>query len=174
MSSSSDADDRTGGHVVEHEVPGEDRAGLHVELAGDERREPAGGDVAEPPDRAEVLLGVEEQAVGGDLPIEVDRQLRNPTDRPIDEEQALLGPVAPAEDHPPGQSEIAVEPRVQERAAVHLDGELLTADPPCVGVRLDPQVGAVRVGADHPEPGGGRCAPPSVCHATRLPPRCTK
>ena len=158
MSSLVDADEGAGADVVEHEVPGEDGRRVDVELGGDERREGPRGDVAEPPDGAEVLLGVEEQPLGGDLPVEVDRQLRNATDRSIDEEQALLEPARTPHDDPPGEPQVPVEPGVEQRAAVDLDGQLATACPPGVGVGLDPQVGAVGVGADDAEAAGGGVA----------------
>ena len=103
--------------------------GGDVELLGDEGRERARGDVAQAPHRAEVLLGVQEQPVGGDLPVEVDGELRHPEQRPVDEEEPLGRAVAVADHHPAREPEVAVEPRVEERAAVHLDGELPVAGP---------------------------------------------
>ena len=83
-------------------------------------------------------------------------------------------PAGAAHDDPAGQPEVAVEPGVQQGAAVHLDGELAASGPPGVGVGLDPQVGAVGVGADDAEPAGAWCAPPSSPRRRGSPPRRTK
>ena len=155
-SSSDSADQRARGGVVEHEVPPEDGRRRHVELLGDEGRERPRGDVAQAPHRAEVLLGVQQQPVGGDLPVEVDGELRHPEQRPVDEEEPLGRAVAVAHHHPTGEPEVAVEPRVEEGAAVHLDGQLPVAGPAGVGVGLHPEVGAVGVGADDAERRAGR------------------
>ena len=76
--------------------------------------------------------------------------------------QALVGAVAAGIGHgdPARQPEVAVEPRVEQHAAVDLDAELAAADPAGVGLGLDPQVRAVGVGADDPEPGAGPAGPP--------------
>ena len=75
--------------------------------------------------------------------------------------------------HPARQAEVAVEPGVEQDAAVDLDAELAVAGPAGVGPGLDAQVGAVGVGADQAEPvvelGAGRRA----THATSDPPRTT-
>ena len=61
-------------------------------------------------------------------------------------------------DDPARQAEVAVEPGVEQHAAVDLDAELAAARPAGVGPRLDPQVRAVGVGADEPEHGSTRSA----------------
>ena len=94
-------------------------------------------------------------------------------ERAIDEQEALLGAVGAAHHDPARQAEVAVEPGVEQGAAVDLDGQLAVARPTGVRVRLDPQVRAVGVGADDPEPAAGPWWAP-VDHATRLPPRSTK
>ena len=53
------------------------------------------------------------------------------------------------------QAEVAPEPRVQEHAAVGLDGELAGAGAAGVGAGLDAEVRRVGVGADQPERGTG-------------------
>ena len=50
-----------------------------------------------------------------------------------------------------GDAEVAVEPRVDQRAAVDLDAELLPTDAAGVGPRLDAQARRVGVGADEPQ-----------------------
>ena len=72
---------------------------------------------------------------------------------------------AVAHGDPAGQAEVAVEPRVEQHAAVDLDAELAAAGPAGVGAGLDPQVGAVGVGADQAEAvAGGRSR--RAAHAT--------
>ena len=58
-------------------------------------------------------------------------------------------------DQPPGDAEVAVEPRVVEDAAVHLDGELLPPERTGVGMRLHPQARRVGVATDDAERQGG-------------------
>ena len=73
-------------------------------------------------------------------------------------------------DEPPGDAEVAVEPRVVEDPAVDLDAELPPPERSRVGSGLDPQAGGVGVGPDEakrgcrPEPSGTR-------HAISAPPR---
>jgi hypothetical protein len=50
-----------------------------------------------------------------------------------------------------GQPEIAVEPGIEQRAAVDLDADLADAGRSGVGARLDPQRRAVGVRAEQPE-----------------------
>ena len=156
-SSSSTPDERARGEVVEHEVPGEDGAGARRRAARRRRRRtPPGVTSPRPQTGLRCCWALRSSPL---VVISRSRWMAScgtRTERPIDEEQPLLGAVAAAHDDPPGQAEVAVEPRVEERAAVHLDGELAAAGPPGVGVRLDPQVRAVGVGADDPEPGGRR------------------
>ena len=80
---------------------------------------------AEPPDRREVLLAVEDDALLVDVAVEVDGQLRHPQERPVDLHQAALEPSR--ERDPARQPEVAVEPGVHERAAVDVDAELAPA-----------------------------------------------
>lgn len=84
--------------------------------------------------------------------IEVDRQLRDPDHRIVEPQELLdQGPVA-FDDDTSGEHEVPVEPRVGQEAPVGLDAQLAEADAGGVGLRFDPQIGAVGVGSDHPEP----------------------
>ena len=65
-------------------------------------------------------------------PVEVDGQLRDAHDRP-GADQPLL---AAGEDHPTGQPELAVQPGVEQRAAVDLHPQLLPAGRTDVGPGL--------------------------------------
>jgi hypothetical protein len=99
-----------------------------------------------------VLLGVEQEPLGGDLAVQVDGELGDGAQRAVDPEQPDQSASAVAPDgHPPRQPEITVEPAVEEHAAVRLDRELPHPGAPDVGARLDAQVGAVGVRADDAE-----------------------
>ena len=93
----------------------------------------------------QVGLAVEHQPALVDVAVEVDRQLRHPGDRlgDVDERRRAVGG-----DDPAGDAEVAVEPAVEQHAAVDLDAELPPAGAPAVGPRLDAQAGRVGVGAD--------------------------
>ena len=90
-------------------------------------------------------LAVEHDAALVDVAVEVDGELRHPGDR-VGHGHEGVGAVG--EHEAAGDAEVAVEPAVEEDAAVDLDAELAPPGPPAVGVRLDPQPGGVRVGAD--------------------------
>ena len=76
-------------------------------------------------------LLVEHQPALVDVAVEVDRQLRHPADRLVD---AHVDGGAVAQHDPAGDAEVAVEPRVEQRAAVDLDAELPpTERPRCRG-----------------------------------------
>src|SRR5690606_16131352 len=149
---------RPRGQVVEHEVPPEDVVGVDPQLLGDEGHEaaPVLGRCAagrlDTPDGGEVGLGVHLQPGGVDLAVEVDGELRDGADGPVDPQQPDHGAAAVAADrHPPRQAQVAVEPAGEQGPAVDLDPELARARPHEVGLGLDAQVGAVGVGADDPE-----------------------
>ena len=95
-----------------------------------------------------MLLRVERETAGVDAAVEVRRQLRDAQQRPVDAHQ---DGAAVDQRQPTGQPEIAVQPGVPQRTAVDLDPEQLPPGPVEVGLRLDPQVRAVGVGADDPE-----------------------
>ena len=73
----------------------------------------------------EVLLAVEDDAPLVHLAVEVDGELGDPQQRPVDLHAGGLG--RRRSDDPAGQAEVAVEPRVQQDAAVDLDAELAPA-----------------------------------------------
>src|SRR5690606_23548718 len=100
---------------------------------------------ADPPYRREVLLRVQLQALRGYLPVQVDGQLRDPKQRAVDPEQALL---AVGQAHAPRQTEISVQPRVEQDSAVDLHRQLTPARRGDVGAGFDPEVRAVGVGSD--------------------------
>ncbi len=118
------SDDGAALGVVEHDVPSVDRCGVDVELIGHEAGERTLAFVADLPDRCEVLLGVELQPVLADLAVEVDGELRDPQDGSVDEQQTLFDSASAADRDPTREAEVTVEPRVQQRAAVHLDPDL--------------------------------------------------
>jgi hypothetical protein len=101
---------------------------------------------AHAPDRRGVLLLVQLQAVVVDPAVEVDGQLRDPHDR-VRAHQ--LGPPV-GQHHPPGEAELAVQPGVEQRAAVDLQAQLGVAEAAEVRLRLDREAGRVGVGADDP------------------------
>lgn len=107
---------------------------------------------AEPPHGLEVALLVELEAVGADGAVQVDGELGDAQQRPVDVDEA--GGAVPQDDAS-GESQVAVEPGVHQRAAVDLDGDLPPAVRAAVGERLDPQVGGVGVGAEDAEGGVG-------------------
>jgi hypothetical protein len=113
------------------------------------------GRAADPPHRVQVALPVQRHARA--VIRQVDRQLRHPQYRLVDAQQLLAQAVPCAtvpDGHPPGQAQVAVEPGVQQRSAVRLQVDDLPAEPRCVRMLLDPQVGAVGVAGDDPERGG--------------------
>ena len=104
---------------VDHGVPGADPAGVTAQLRGEHGDEAVftGLSATQRPERGEMLLFVQQQALVVDLAVEVDGQLGNPQQRPLDPKQ----PGAAARDADPArQAQIAVEPRVEQRAAVDL------------------------------------------------------
>ena len=148
-----DAHHRPGDGVVGHRVPARHRIGGHVEALGQEPPEVALGGLAQAPDRHEVLLVVELQALGGDGPVEVDGQLGDAQHGLVHPERHEVDPARPGpHGHPARQPEVAVQPRVDQGAAVDLDAQLAVAGAARVGAGADAQVGAVGVGADDPHP----------------------
>ena len=122
--SSSPSTPRTvpGCEVVGHDVPCHDVvAARRRARSARNRRKPSVVGCAETPHRRQVQLRVEQQPLGVDLTIEVDGQLGDPQQRPVDQQQPLLGGATGPHDHPPRQAEVSVEPRVEQGAAVDLD-----------------------------------------------------
>ena len=93
--------------------------------------------VAEAPDGLHVLLLVELEAVGVDGAVHVDGELRHAQQCPVDVHEPRR---AVPQGEPARESEVPVEPGVEERAAVDLDGDLPPALRAHVGQRLDAQV----------------------------------
>ena len=91
---------------------------------------------------------VEDQALVVDVAVEMDRELRHAGDRLVDVDERRRTVAA---DDPAGDAEVAVEPAVQQRAAVDLDAERAPVGDRLVGMRVDPQTGGVGVGADDPQ-----------------------
>ena len=100
------------------------------------------------PHRREVLLLVEDEASVVDVAVEVDCQLRNATDRLVDND---IDGRAVVQLDSAGDSQIPIEPRVDQRPAVDLDAQLLPTNATRIGARLDAQPGRVGVGADEPQ-----------------------
>lgn len=140
---------------VRHQVPAGHVLGVDARLLGDEPDQVALLDVPEPPDRLHVLLPVELETVGVGRPVQVHGQLRYAQQRPVDVHQPVR---AVAQRDPARETEVPVEPGVEERAAVDLHGDLPPAVRPGVGQRLDPQVRRVGVRTDDPERGVRRGA----------------
>ncbi len=84
--------------------------------------------------------------------VEVDRELGQPKERAIDLDEPDF---SRTQRDTTREAQIAVEPRVDQRAAVHVDAELAVARTADVGAGLDAQVRAVGVRADHDEPRSG-------------------
>ena len=101
------------------------------------------------PHRLEVSLAVEREALVH-LAVEVDGQLRDAQERarPHEVLGAVLG------DEPTGELQLAVEPRVEQRAAVDLDTRLQQPLRTRGGTRLQLERRRVGVGAEDPERGG--------------------
>ncbi len=135
-------------HVVGHQVPAEHVLGRQPVLGGHEGDQVALARVAEAPDRAQVLLRIELQALRVDAAVQVHGQLGDAQQRPVQVHQ-LLGAVP--QHQPAGQAEVPVEPGVEQRPAVDLHRDLPPAERPGVGHRLDPQRRGVGVRTEDPE-----------------------
>ena len=133
-----------------HHVPRDDVVDRDAQLLREEAGERAFFGLPESPHRHDVLLPVEHHTSLVHVTVEVDRELRQPEQRPIDFDESHL---TTSQRDPSRETEVAVEPRVDERAAVHVDADLAIAGTARVGARLHPQVRAVGVGTDHHEAG---------------------
>ena len=141
---------------VGEQVVAQDVAGLHPGLLGEGRQQIGFG--VEGEHRLGVGLAVEREAVV-DAPVQVNGQLWEASDGV--EPHQVLGAVAG--DDAPGDAELPVQPRVEQRAAVDLDGYLPPAAAAEAGLGLDLQRRGVGVGSDDAQPGG-------IADALRLPP----
>ena len=88
---------------------------------------------------------VEDEAAVVDLSIKVDRQLRDTGDWLVDVDQCRG---AVGGDDAAGDTEVAIQPAVQQRAAVHLDAEQLPIGDGLVSMGMDAQPRRVGVCAD--------------------------
>jgi hypothetical protein len=95
-----------------------------------------------------MLLAIEDDALLVHVAIEMDRELGQSQQWAVDLDEPHL---PRTQRDPTRQAQVAVEPRVDERAAVHVDAELPVPGAARVGTRLHPQVRAVGVRADHDE-----------------------
>ncbi len=98
--------------------------------------------------RRQFILRIDLPAfVGG--AVQVDRQVGDDRDRQLEVDQLAFYLAVTAEGDAPGQRQVAVEPRRQQRAAVHFHAQLQEALALQLRLRLDPQARAVGVRADH-------------------------
>ena len=136
------------------DVVADDELGVDVGGGGEDLEDVGLGEVGETDDRGCVPLLVEGESLV-DLPVEMDRELGDARDRRrAGEDDAAVG-----EAEAPGEGELPVEPRVEQRPAVDLDAELAHAfgDELITGLELERR--RIGVGAEDPERGhrrGGR------------------
>ena len=86
----------------------------------------------------------------------MDGQLRNPKKWIIAaEENVVGGAIGGANSDPTGQTEVTIEPRIEQDAAVDLDAELSHPRRLMVGARSETEIGRISVGADDPKAAAG-------------------
>ena len=102
-------------------------------------------------DRWQLGLGVDGPTHVG-FTIEVNGQVRDDGDRCLEVDQLALDLAVAAEGHAAGQGQVAIEPRRQQCAAIDFDAQLPEALALQFRLGLDPQAGAVGVGADQANP----------------------
>src|SRR5690606_11532123 len=142
--------------VVEAEVVAEHRVGRSAGLL---REQIVQADVAsrrERPDRRHMALRIKLQTLVVDAAVEVDGEARDTGDRAIEANERGAKAALGTDEHAAGQAEVAIQPGVEEHAAVRLDGDLMRAVGAGLGARLDPEVGQVGVRAYHAEAGFAR------------------
>ena len=86
------------------------------------------------PQRRELGLGIQLEAIIVDPAIEMNRQLRDPRERPM---QAHRQAAAVVEVDGASEAEIAVEPAIEQHAAIDLDPKLQAAFAVIGGARLE-------------------------------------
>jgi hypothetical protein len=96
--------------VVEHEIEAEDVGGIDTGCPSDLAEEGTLLEVSQPGDGGEVRVGIQDEALGVDPPIEVDGQLGDAGDRPIQPDQHLLEAVTGPKRQTAGTSEVPVQP----------------------------------------------------------------
>ncbi len=103
--------------------------------------------------RRHLGLGIHRLAVVG-FAIQVDGQARDDGDGLGDVEQhALDPPIGVTDMQTPGQAQVAVEPGREQCPTVDLHAKLQPARRRLAGVGLQPEIGAVGMGADHAQTG---------------------
>ena len=114
--------------------------------------------VGKPPHGLKVGLFVEFEALGSDLAVEVDRELGYTQNRAVDLDQ-VRGHVSGHD--LARESEVSIEPAINECTAVDLDAKLANTSRHAVGIGLDTKIWTVRVGSDDPHrarySGGAPC-----------------
>jgi len=94
-------------------------------------------------------LGVEVESILPDVTVEMDCQLRDAEQRTLVTHQTLFGAIGSLDHDAAGKSQVAVEPRVQQHAAIDLHPQLACASGSrSIGLWLDAKIGAVGVCAD--------------------------
>ena len=143
--------DCAGRKVVCHQFPAENRRRGYTRTLGDKADERLGLRT-HAPDSVDVPLRIQRHtlAIFG----QVDSQLRNTKNRVVDANQLLLQSVSHPDTQSSGDTEIAVEPRVQPRTAVRFEAYHLPPGRSEVGMLFDPQVRAVGMTSDNPERSG--------------------
>ncbi len=138
--------------IVRHEVRAEHVAAVDSGLRGDVVHERA-RDVPCAPHGVDVALRV--QGERSAVLSQMDSQLRHPQDRRVDADQQMGQAVAAVavvpHRQPTADAQIAVQPRIEPRAAVGLQRHHLPACDHPVGMLFDPQIGAVGMRPDHPK-----------------------
>src|SRR5205814_5395507 len=142
---------RGGLHVEEAQVEPADRVRLRARRLRDRAPDDFVGlapPVPEREGRGELLVAVELQSVLVDLPVEVDREVRDARDGAVDPDEALLDRLPAPKEHPSGEGEVPVGPGREDGTAVDLDVEREEASRRARGARLYAQPGRVRVRPD--------------------------
>ena len=83
-------------------------------------------------------LGVQDKPLVSHPLVEVDGQLRDAGHCPVVTHEPLDPPVTVTYHDPPRHAQVAVQPRVQQGAAVDLHADLAETQTTLVGYRLDP------------------------------------
>lgn len=127
--------------VVEHPPP-------PSSAASSARRSPdTAGEL--PQQRLDIGLGID-AALAVDVAVEVDGQTRNDRHRPAQIDQAGSQRAVGAAHHDaPGEGQVAIEPGVEQHAAIDFDAELEIAAPIALGIGPHHQTGAVGMGTQH-------------------------
>ncbi len=137
--------------IERHDLRGHDLVGVDIGQPRQVLDERTGVVVAECPQRRHLCLWVQQEAILADLPIEMDRELWHTQDRPRICDQSVLDAGIGSYLEPAGETEITVEPAVEEHPAIDLHPQLCPAGSVLLCSGLDSQVRRVGVGADEGE-----------------------